>query len=161
MSNYTWQSTLYFVCVEIRDKYSNPGTRCASVIMIWSHGISRLHVCFEFIVFPFGKSILIGNLAGRLLTTGAPSIRKCPVAPESEKYHCTARFRFGVLTLVADFGSSCILLDCTIDCHDVCRVGMGIGAELKNSAILVISGAHSPEYFVLSSFVVIVPSYEI
>ena len=116
---------------------------CASVIMLGSHGISILHVCIDFIVFPFGKVTLIGNFAGRLFTTGTPSTRKCTVAPESEKAHCTACFSFGVLKLVAAIGRSLKLLACTIACPTVYFFGMGSGAGLKKSAILVISGAHS------------------
>ena len=100
--------------------------------MLISHGISRLHMCVEFIVFPFSKVILIGDLAGRQLTTSAPSTIKFPVAPESEKFHCMARFSFSILKLVASIGSSRKKLAYTINFPDFCCVVMGSGGGLKN-----------------------------
>ena len=101
--------------------------------------------------------IFIGNLSGRLLTTGVLYLRKCTILPGSEKSHCTDRFSFVVLILVANIGISHIFLALTINFPAVFLVGMVSGAALKNSATLVISGAHLPTYFSLSSFVVIVP----
>ena len=145
------------MCVDIRYACANPGTICASVIILGSHGISILYVCVHFIVLPFGREILIGNLDGCLLTTGATSIRKCPVPPESEKSHSTYRFIFGILILVVEIGISCVLFACTIALPAVCIVGMGSGSGLSNYATFVIIGAHSPAYVASSSFVVIVP----
>ena len=105
---------------------------CALVTMLGSHGISILHVCVEFIVLPFSKIILIGNLAGRLFTTGAHSISKYSVVPDSEKYHCTAHFWFNVLTLVASIGSSRILLACTIVLPAVFFWARGVAIGCKN-----------------------------
>ena len=102
----------------------------------------RLHVCVDVIVFPFINVIFIEHLAGCLLTTVAPSIRKCPVAPESEKYHSTSRFIFGVLILVVEIGIYFILLAYTIAFPSVCCVFLRSGTGSPNSAILVISGAH-------------------
>ena len=59
--------------------------QCDLVIILGSHGISILHVCVDFIVLPLSKMILIGNLDGCLFTTGAHSISKCSVTPDSEK----------------------------------------------------------------------------
>ena len=146
--------------MEIRDACVNPGTMCDLVTMLGSHGISILHVCVEFIVFPLSKMILIGKLAGRLFTTFAHSISKCSVTPDSEKYHCTAHFRFNVLKLVASIGSSCILLAFTIVLPAVYFLGTGSGNWLQKSATLVISGDHLPTYVASSSFVVMVTSSE-
>ena len=131
---------------------------CALVTMLGSHCISILHVCVEFIVFPFIKLILIGNLAGHLFSTGAHSISKCSVTPDSGKYHCTAHFRFSVLTLVASIGSSRILLACTIVLPAVYFLSTGSGDWLQKYATLVISGDHLPAYVASSSFVFMVPS---
>ena len=46
--------------------------------------MSRLHVCVDLIVLPFGNVIEMGLRAILLFVTGALSTRKCPVAPESE-----------------------------------------------------------------------------
>ena len=66
------------------DECVNPGTMCASVILDGSHGISRLHVCVELIILPFGSVICSGYLAFFMFTAGDPSTRKCAVAPESD-----------------------------------------------------------------------------
>ena len=47
-------------------------------------GISRLHVCVEFIMLPSGRVILIGVSGGITLMTGALGRQKFPVVPESE-----------------------------------------------------------------------------
>ena len=65
------------------DACANPGTMFDLVIILESHGMSKLNVCVDVIVFPFGNVILIVQLASYLLTTGALSMRKFPVAQES------------------------------------------------------------------------------
>ena len=57
---------------------------CASMTDAGNHGIYRLQVCVDLIVFPFGSVILIGAVATFALVAGAPFIRKCAVAPESD-----------------------------------------------------------------------------
>ena len=49
-------------------------------------------------VLPLGSVIVIGLVAGLLLTTGAPSTTKCPVAPESDIAHATLATNFLVDT---------------------------------------------------------------
>ena len=71
--------------VDIREECDNPGTMWASVTVSGSHGMSRLHVCVDFIVLPFGSVMVIGLVAFCILVAGAPSIRKCAVAPESDR----------------------------------------------------------------------------
>ena len=132
MSNATWHPALQNFHVKIRYVWANPGTMCALVIMLGSHGISILYVCVDFIAFPFSKMILIGNLDGCLFNNGAHSISKCSVTPDSEKYHCTAHFSFNVLTLVASIGSSRILLACTIVLPAVYFWTQGVAIGCKN-----------------------------
>ena len=117
-------------------------------------------MCVDFIVFPFSNVNFIGDLGGCLLNTGAPSTRNCPVAPESEKSQCTARFGFGVLEIFAAIGSSRKLLACTIDCPAISCVRVGSGSGLQKSATLVISGDNLPAYVELSSSIFIVTSSE-
>ena len=76
--------------VETSDECVNPGTMCASVIASGSRGMSKLHVCIDHIHFLFGRVMRIGWSAMRLFFTGAPSTKKCPVAPESDTACCTA-----------------------------------------------------------------------
>ena len=71
--------------VEISEEWARPGTICASVIWCGSHGMSRLHVCVDWMVRPFGIVIVIGEVVGWMLTAGAPATRKWPVVPESDK----------------------------------------------------------------------------
>ena len=102
----------------MRDECTSPGTMWASVMMPDSHGMSRLHVCIDMIIFPFGSTmILIGCVAGRMFTATDPSTRKCPVAPESEQAQLTAFFKLIVLKMVFTIGSSCRLLAWIICCH--------------------------------------------
>ena len=104
--------------------------------------MSRLHTYVDVIVFPFGNAILIKNLDDCLLTTGAPSIRKFPTSPNSEKANFRFHFIFGVLILVVAIGRSCVLLACNIDLPVVFCVFLRSGSGLPNSTILVISGTH-------------------
>ena len=89
-SNVTLQPASQNFPVEISDACASPGTMCASVIWSGSHGMSRLHVCVDLMIFPFGSAMAIGLVAGLTFTAGEPLIKKRPVAPESESAHLTA-----------------------------------------------------------------------
>ena len=65
----------------------------ASVIDVGSHGMSKLQVCVDCMVFPSGIVMVNGEVAIFLFVTGAPSTVKCAVAPESDRAYCTA-FQF-------------------------------------------------------------------
>ena len=84
MSNITLHPESVNFLVDMRDEWERPGTICASVTVLGSHGMSKLHVCVDCIIFPLGSVIFNGDDVNFLLTTGAPCTRKCPVAPESE-----------------------------------------------------------------------------
>ena len=90
MSNTTLHPASQNFLVEISDECERPGTMWASVIWSGSHGMFKLHVWVDVIFLPFGNRICIGLVALFLLTTGAPSTRKCPVAPESDTAYCMA-----------------------------------------------------------------------
>ena len=109
MSNSTLHSASANFLVDISDECESPGTICASVNSSGSHGISRLHVCVDWILLPFGGLILSGDSVGLLLTTGAPCNRKCHVAPESDMAYCTAPFTLVRCKLGAVFGRYCRL----------------------------------------------------
>ena len=83
--------------VEINDACANPGTMCASVTWFVIHGMSKLHVCVDVMLLPFGMVTPIGLSATCKFVTGAPSTRKLPVAPESEMAYSIAILSLSVL----------------------------------------------------------------
>ena len=64
-----------------------------------SQGISKLHVCVDVMIFPFGIVMLIGLSATCKFVTGAPSTRKWPVAPESDMAYSIAILSLSVLSI--------------------------------------------------------------
>ena len=88
--------------VEIREECCRPGTMCASVISFGSQGISKLHVCVEYMMLPSGNFIATGNSAGFTLTNADPSTRKCDDAPESESAYSTNLTRRLVLHIICE-----------------------------------------------------------
>ena len=83
MSNITLHPESVNFLVDMRDEWERPGTICASVTVLGSHGMSKLHVCVDCIIFPLESVIFNGDGVNFLLTTGAHCTRKCPVYPES------------------------------------------------------------------------------
>ena len=61
--------------VVMNDACTIPGTICASVMWFGSHGMSKLHVCVDVMLLPFGIVMLIGLSATCKFVTGAPSTR--------------------------------------------------------------------------------------
>ena len=88
--------------------------------------MSKLHVWVDWITFLLESDILRGVVAGCLLTTGEPSTKNWPVAPESEMAYFTALQTFGLSKMVAAIGSSCKLSFCTMVFHVVDLMGMEI-----------------------------------
>ena len=110
--------------VEMSDACDNPGTMCASVISFGNHGMSRLPVCVERIFSLLGSRIWMGFVAIFLLTMGAPSIRKWPVAPESEMAYLIALVSRRVSNIMSDCGEACKLRSWMIVVHAVRLVGI-------------------------------------
>ena len=52
--------------------------------------MSKLHVCIDIVLMPFGIVMLTGLSVTCKIVTGAPSTRKWPVAPESEMVYSIA-----------------------------------------------------------------------
>ena len=52
--------------------------------------MSRLHVCVDLVLLPFGSVMVIGFVVGLMFNAGEPLIKKWPFAPESESPHFTA-----------------------------------------------------------------------
>ena len=90
MSNVTLHPKSVNFLVDMRDEWERPGTICASVTVFGIHGISKLHVCVDCIIFPLGSVLFNGDAVDFLLTTGAPFTRKFPVAPEYEMAYWTS-----------------------------------------------------------------------
>ena len=84
MSNVTLHPESVNFLVDMRYEWERTGTICASVTVFGSHGMSKLYVCVDCIIFPLGSVIFNGDDVIFWLTTGAPCTIKCPVAPESE-----------------------------------------------------------------------------
>jgi len=76
------------------------------VIEFGSQGMSRLHVCVDRTWEPSGRVMVNGALAIFLFVTGAPSTKKCAVAPESNKAYWTVRWSLVGLKMVLAFGRS-------------------------------------------------------
>ena len=109
MSNSTLHPASANFLADISYECESPGTMCASVNAYRSHGISRLHVCVDWMLFPLGSVILSGGSVGLLLTTGAPCKRKCHVAPESDMACCITCCTLVGCKLGAVFGCFCKL----------------------------------------------------
>ena len=106
MSNTTLHPASQNLRVDINDKCASPGTMWASVISCGSHGMSRLHVWVDLMCLPFGNVMVIGLLAIRLFVTGTFSMRKWPVAPESDMACVTHRCTFSTSKIVCECGNS-------------------------------------------------------
>ena len=75
--------------------------------VVGSHVMSKLHVCVDVMLLPFGIVMPIVLSATCKLVTGAPSTRKWSVAPESEMAYSIAILSLSVL------GVFCALLEIT------------------------------------------------
>ena len=109
MSNSTLHPESANFIVDISEECDSPGTMCASVNASGSHGISRLHVCVDWMLLPLGSVILSSDYIGLLLTNGSPCNRKCPVSPESDMAYCTAPCNLVGCKLGAVSGRCCML----------------------------------------------------
>ena len=133
MSNSTLHPASANFLVDISDECESPGAMCASVNASGSHGISRLHVCVDWVLLPLGGVILSGDSVGLLLTTGDPCNIKCPVAPESDMAYCTAPCNLVGCMLGAVFGL----------CYRLCA------APLLSTMVMVASSISLLEHLLL------------
>ena len=92
--------------VATNDECDRPGRMCVSVISCGSHGISRLHVCVEWMNVPSGSLILSGFEVVCSFFTAAPFIMKCAVAPESRMAYSVGLVSLVVLSSSEDSSSS-------------------------------------------------------
>ena len=80
----------------------------------------------------------MGFVAIFLLTIGAPSTKKCPVAPESDMAYSTAFVRRCVLNIMSARGEACRLHSRIIVFHAVCCVGIGIVVAFMGSILSLV-----------------------
>ena len=71
------------LAVDSNDAWARPGTMWACVASGRMSGKSRLQVCVDCNVAPSGSMMVMGLWSTCLLRTGAPSVMKWLVAPES------------------------------------------------------------------------------
>ena len=100
--------------VNMRDECANPGTMCALVISCGNNGMSRLHMCVDNMILPYGSLIAIGYLATLILTAGNPFMIKCEDAPESDSVYFTRFTSRLVLNIINALADCCSLLSATI-----------------------------------------------
>ena len=72
--------------------------------------------------FPLGSVMSIRLDAGVIFTAGAPAIKKCLVAPESEIAHFTALVTRSWSKVVCTCGNSLKFFAWTMCCHAYCLV---------------------------------------
>jgi len=86
--NVTVHSTLHKVTKERREWDARPGTMWAARAPPRRSGRSRVQVCVDCILSPFGRRAMRGTVAGTMLVASASVVRKWLVAPESRIAHC-------------------------------------------------------------------------
>ena len=76
--------------VDIKDECANPGAMFGPVMVSGSHDMNKLHEWVDLMLIPLRNVIMMGLFIIVLFFTGAPSIKKCPIAPESDTACLTA-----------------------------------------------------------------------
>ncbi len=76
VSNSTVYPASHNFAVETSKAWMRPGTMWAFVAVCRSHGMSRLHVCVDWIDLPSGSWTVMGSGSRRMLMAWAPSTRK-------------------------------------------------------------------------------------
>ena len=71
-----------------RECDARPGIMCACLAAIGRSGRSRVHVCVDSTLSPFGSQATSGMVAVQMLVAGTSMVRKWLVAPESRIAHC-------------------------------------------------------------------------
>jgi hypothetical protein len=84
----TVQPALHMVTTEISEWEARPGMMCAARAPAGRSGRSRVQVCVDCTLSPFGRRAMRGTVAGTMLVAGASVVRKWLVAPESRIAHC-------------------------------------------------------------------------
>jgi hypothetical protein len=86
--NVTVHPALHMVTTERREWDARPGMMWAAHASAGRSGRSRVQVCVDCTLSPFGRRAIRGTVAGTMLVAGASVVRKWLVAPESRIAHC-------------------------------------------------------------------------
>ena len=86
--NVTVHPALHIVTTERREWDARPGMMWAALAPAGRSGRSRVQVCVDRTLSPFGRRAMRGTVAGEMLVAGASVVRKWLVAPESRIAHC-------------------------------------------------------------------------
>jgi hypothetical protein len=86
--NVTVHPALHMVTTERREWDARPGMMWAARAPAGRSGRSKVQVCVDCTLSPFGRRAIRGTVAGTMLVAGASVVRKWLVAPESRIAHC-------------------------------------------------------------------------
>jgi len=86
--NVTVHPVLHMATTERREWDTRPGMMWAACAPAGRSGRSRVQVCVDCTLSPFGRRAMRGTVAGTMLVAGASVVRKWLVAPESRIAHC-------------------------------------------------------------------------
>jgi hypothetical protein len=83
----TVQPALHIVTMDSRECEVRPGMMWAILAAAGSSGRSRVQVCIDYTLSPFGRRATRGTVALQMFVAGASVVRKWLVAPESRIAH--------------------------------------------------------------------------
>jgi hypothetical protein len=83
----TVHPALHMVTTKRRECDDRPGMLWAACALAGRSGRSRVQVCVDCTLSPFGRWAMRGTVAGTMLVAGALVVRKWLVAPESRIAH--------------------------------------------------------------------------
>jgi hypothetical protein len=83
----TVQPALHIVTMDRRECDARPGMMWAFLVAAGSSGRSRVQVCVDCTLSPFGRQATRGTVAAQMFVAGALVVRKWLIAPESRIAH--------------------------------------------------------------------------
>jgi hypothetical protein len=93
----TVHPALHIVTTESNQCDARPGTSWPPRHWREDHGKSRVQVCVNCTLSPFGRRVMRGTAARTMFVAGASVVKKWLIAPESRMAH---RFMVAALTLI-------------------------------------------------------------
>jgi hypothetical protein len=84
----TVQPAFHIVTMDRRECNARPGMMWAFLAAAGSSGRSRVQVCVDCTLSPFGRRATRGTVAAQMFVAGALVVSKWLVAPESRIAHC-------------------------------------------------------------------------
>ena len=107
----TLQPASHKILMETKEIWARPGTPCACVASLVSHGRSTFHVFVDCSFVPSGRCMTSGTVAGLIFRSGSPGRIKCSLAPASEIYWLISILILDVLNRFSCFGDSMISME--------------------------------------------------